>query len=58
MEIYDRLKKNFQNSSDFYRFLGILFTGTILAVALKTVSISLEKHIDPVVIERINADLE
>ena len=52
------LKKIAKTLAVFIAFLGILLTGTILAVALKTVSIALEKHIDPAIIERINSDLE
>ncbi len=43
--------------SVFIALVGVVFTGIIIAVALNTSSIALEKHIDEQVIERIKKEL-
>ena len=37
---------------------GMMFTGLLIAIMLQATAISVEKHIDPVLIERIKADLD
>ncbi|MEM6811427.1 MAG: potassium channel family protein [Pseudomonadota bacterium] len=52
------LKKVSKLLSVLIALTGIIFTGIILAAAVQTVSMSLEKHLDPEVIERMKDDLE
>jgi len=47
------VKKRSKILSALIAIIGILFTGIIVAAAVKTVSISIEKHIDPIKIQRI-----
>ncbi|MEM7621241.1 MAG: potassium channel family protein [Pseudomonadota bacterium] len=51
------LKKRSKILSILIALHGIIFTGIILAAAIETVSMSLEKHIDPTVVERMKQDL-
>ncbi len=46
-------KKRSKMLSSVIAIIGILFTGIIVAAAVKTVSIAIEKHIDPVKLEKI-----
>ena len=51
------LKKVSKALSVFIALVGVVFTGIIIAVALNTASIALEKHIDEQVIERMKEEL-
>lgn len=51
------LKKRSKILSAMIAIVGILFTGIIVAAAVKTVSIAIEKHIDPVKLEKIKASI-
>ncbi|MEM9103925.1 MAG: potassium channel family protein [Pseudomonadota bacterium] len=51
------LKRFSKVLSVFIALTGIIFTGIILAAAVETVSMSLDKHLDPEVIERMKDDL-
>ena len=44
--------------SIFIAIIGIMFTGIILAAAVKTMSVAIEKHLDPYVIEQIQKDID
>ena len=52
------LKKVSKALSVIIALLGLMFTGIIIAVTLKTASISLENHIDEYVIEKIKEKLD
>ncbi|MEM9470131.1 MAG: potassium channel family protein, partial [Pseudomonadota bacterium] len=52
------LKKLSRVLSIFIALIGILFTGIIIAAAVKAVSVSLEKNLNPTVIEKIKEDIE
>lgn len=43
--------------SIFIALTGIIFTGIILAAAVKTVSMSLEIHMDPSIIQKITENI-
>ena len=43
--------------SVFIALIGIIFTGIILATAVETVSMTIEKHIDPKIIQKIENNL-
>lgn len=51
------IKKRSKVLATLIAFVGILLTGIIVAAVVKTVSISIEKHIDPAKIEKINQSL-
>ena len=44
--------------SIFIAFIGLMFTGIIIAVTLNTASVSLDKHADQNVIEKLKSDFE
>lgn len=52
------LKKSSKILSIIIALHGIIFTGIILAAAVETVSMSLERHLDPELIQQIKTDLE
>lgn len=52
------LKKLAKALSILIAILGMMFTGIVISVTLKTASITIDKHIDPILVERIKTELE
>lgn len=51
------LTKTSKTLSIIIALIGMMFTGIIIAIAINTVTIAIDKHIDPAIIEQIKSDL-